>query len=253
MQQQLCEEEVSTALRGEPITSLPKRAPRRARAYRCEVSSAAGLVRLLAENYIPNGYRFYVSGVIPAHKKASRTDARIIAKYGLAISSSERCRRRQAGEGAIQYLRLGRFFVLLATADAGRFHALASCGVGESVVDPVTGEELAIRAFRRRGLLVGGYLVCERNGHPSVSISPSEYSRLKAELLRRALRESEGRLTARFRTIPYEPYAPIRQQLFRLRAAVNRVRLAAGLRLVPRTAVRTRRKVVPAYSACGDA
>lgn len=245
-EQAILREEVSEALRGEPITSPPKHLMEGRRSYRCVTASPAGLVRLLAENYIPSGYSFYVSGVIPESKDPRRTDDRLVAKYELAISSSVRCRRRQAGEGAIQYLRLGHSFVLLATEDACRFFRPAGEG-GESVRDRETGAELAICDFRKRGLAVGDYLVRERQGHPLVSIAPSEYSKLKDVFLRRALREPAPRIADRIRSLPLEPYAPVREQLLLILAAVNRARKTAGLPLVPRSAVRTKRRRVTAY------
>ena len=71
--------------------------------------------RYLRVNFVLRGYFFYVTGKIPVHKDPTRTDAKIAAQYGLDISKWARARRRKQGVAAVQYLRFGREFVILAT------------------------------------------------------------------------------------------------------------------------------------------
>ena len=92
-------------------------------AYRYVATSVAGFVQQLAVSYIANGYWFYVTGRIPDWKDAARTDAKILAQYGLAISKWTRARQRKAGQASVQYLRYDRFFVLVATHGAHPFFA----------------------------------------------------------------------------------------------------------------------------------
>ena len=49
-------------------------------------------------------------------------DAKLIAKYGIAVSESTRARRKKAGQANLQYLRFERFFVVLATKGTHRFY-----------------------------------------------------------------------------------------------------------------------------------
>ena len=89
--------------------------------YRCVATSQAGFIQQLAVGYISNGYYFYVAGVIPSEKSAARVDAKILAAYDIAISKWTRARRKKAGQANVQYLRYGRFYVIIATHGAHPF------------------------------------------------------------------------------------------------------------------------------------
>ena len=83
--------------------------------YRCVATSIEGFVQQLAVGYVAHGYWFYVSGWIPEDKDPRKTDAKLIERYGVAVSKWTRCRNKKAGLASVQYLRHGRSFVLLAT------------------------------------------------------------------------------------------------------------------------------------------
>src|SRR5581483_943572 len=89
--------------------------------YRCEASSVEGFVQVLACNYLPHGYFFFASGVIPEGKDPEVVDRKLIDKYGVAVSRQGRVRRKRAGFANIHYLRFGRFWVLLATHGVHHF------------------------------------------------------------------------------------------------------------------------------------
>ena len=55
-------------------------------AYRCVATSVAGFLQQLAVAYVANGYWFYVAGRVPDHKDPAAVDAKIIQRYGIAIS-----------------------------------------------------------------------------------------------------------------------------------------------------------------------
>jgi len=76
-----------------------------------------------------------------------------------------------------------------------------------------------------------------------VRIHRDEYVRLKAHFVELATRRSQSELASMFAGLPFEPYAPIRDQLFRLLRAVNRARKSAGMRPVPVEALRLRRRI----------
>ena len=92
-------------------------------AYRCVARSAAGFVQQLAVAYVTHGYWFYVTGHIPEHKDPALTDRKLIERYGIDVSKWTRARRKRDGLANVQYLRYGRFFILLATHGEHPFFA----------------------------------------------------------------------------------------------------------------------------------
>ena len=83
--------------------------------YLCETTSIEGFVQLLACNYLPHGYWFYVTGHVPEGKNPQEVDAKLIGKYGIDLPRATKSRRKRLGNANMQYLRHGRVFVLLAT------------------------------------------------------------------------------------------------------------------------------------------
>lgn len=191
-------------------------------------ASLAGLVQQVAVSYIKNGYWFYVAGAIPEGKAAASIDEKFIRLYELSISKYVRCRRRRLGHAAVQYIRLGRFFLVLATHGEHLFFAR---------------ERKVIRDVRRCPIRVGGYSIGLRNGRSSVRIERAEYRVLKDAFLRRALNSKE-RLQSAFGSLPYEPYGPVRSQILTVLRAVNRRRTIAGLPPLDRGCVRLSRRIV---------
>jgi len=203
--------------------------------YRCEASSVAGFIQQLAVSYVTNGYWFYVTGGIPAHKDPRAVDAKLIARYGLDVSKWTRCRRRKAGLASVQYLRHGHFFVIVATHGSHEFYAA---------------EANRIQDIRRVPLRYASYAVgCRRfanHWHVAVRLDADVFHRLKAKFATMALSDDAERLQQTFRRLPVEPYAAVRRQLFELLRAVNRVRQTAGLELIAASALRLHRRSVEA-------
>jgi hypothetical protein len=83
--------------------------------YRCVATSVAGFIQQLAGGYINNGYYFYVAGVLPHNKPAEKADSKMIAAYDIAGAKWTRARRKRTGQANVQYLRCGRFYVIVAT------------------------------------------------------------------------------------------------------------------------------------------
>ncbi len=202
-------------------------------AYRWVATSVAGFVQQLAVSYIANGYWFYVAGRIPAGKDPARTDAKLIAQYGLEVSKWTRARQRKQGQASLQYLRHDPLFVLVATHGEHPFFAA---------------EGRQIRDFRRQPLHFYGYSIGCRKGrdgkwHASVRIARERFAELKQWFAALAVHRSVEQLFQEFRRLAFEPYAPVRDQLRILLRAVNRRRQAANLELVPHHALRLRRSV----------
>lgn len=205
--------------------------------YRCEATTVGGFVQQLAVAYVQHGYWFYVTGQVPEHKCPLAVDAKLVARYEVAISKWARARRKRTGGANVQYLRFGRFFVLIATRGEHRFFE----------------DEPTFRDIRRDSLSFAGYSIgyklgADRKWHASVRIHPSEYLTLKAYFLDLATRRSVEKLTDEFRRIPFDPYAPVRRQFPNILRAVNRERKQAGYELVPVTAPRLRRRIVTPFA-----
>ena len=208
-------------------------------AYRWVATSVAGFVQQLAVSYIANGYLFYVTGRIPEGKDPARTDAKLIAHYGLDVSKWTRARQRKQGQASVQYLRHDRFFVLVATHGQHAFFAA---------------EGKRIRDFRRQPLHFHDYAIGCRQGrdgkwHASVRIAREPFAELKQRFAALAVHRSVAELCQEFRRLAFEPYAPVRDQLRILLRAVNRRRHAASLEAVPLKALRWHRRPVKPFVA----
>ena len=209
--------------------------------YRCETTSVEGFVQLLACNYLPHGYWFYVPGHVPVHKEPADVDAKLIAKYDIAVSRTTRARRKQLGWANVQYLRHGRTFVLLSTHGKHRFFEE---------------EAASIRDIRRVPLKFAGYSIsyrqsgwnqkgeANRTWHSHVQIDRHLYRALEAYVLQKGTRRSAERIALEFYGLPFEPYAPVRRQMIKLLDKVNRARRRAGQRSIPYRVLPLRRRMV---------
>lgn len=206
--------------------------------YRCEATSVAGFVQQLAVAYIGRGYFFYVLGEIPEKKDPSVIDERLIEKYGIEIGKTARARRKASGLANIQYLRFERSFVLLATHGKHPFFDR---------------EGSLIRDARELPIKFGGYSISYRGGHPHVRIEQRQYLELKAYFGEIAVHRRAATLEGMFKRLPFEPYAPVRSQLFGIIREVNRRRKLASFDLVSSNCIRVRRRVVRPFERQGDA
>ncbi len=201
-------------------------------AYRYEATGVAGFVQQLAVSYLTNGYHLYVNGRIPTHKDPYAVDRKLIARYDIAVSKWTRYRHKQADIARVQYLRYGRYFLLLATPGRHRFFE---------------DEAAAIRNVARgQPIQFASYSIGIYNGRVSVRLPLCRFQELRGELLRIALRLDASSLENRFASLPFEPYAPVRRQLYSILRKVNAKRKTAGLELVDWRCIRSRRRVVKA-------
>jgi hypothetical protein len=83
--------------------------------YRCIASSPEGLVQQVAVCYMRHGYWWYVTGRIPKGKDPAAVDAKLIEKYGIALTDRQRAYRKKRGLANMQYIRYRDWFLLLAT------------------------------------------------------------------------------------------------------------------------------------------
>lgn len=222
--------------------------------YRCVATSVAGFVQQLATCYLPHGYWFYVQGRIPPDKDPVAVDAKLVAKYGISLSRSARARRKRVGIANVHYLRWGESFVLLATHGHHPFFDAEGANLRDARRVPIklAGYSISVRrgGYRRR---TDPRLPAVRDDRwrVSVRIGQPEYRRLKAHFQDRSLRSSAEALGAELYRLPYEPYAPVRQQVLNLVRLINRRRKTAGLSLVRPKALRFRRRIVSVFGPGG--
>ncbi len=200
--------------------------------YRCKATSVPGFIQQLAVGYIARGYFFYVVGRVPKGKKPERLDEKLIAKYGIVGSKAKRSRRKALGLANVQYLRFEDHFVLLATSGKHEFFLHEAAQVQDA-------REIPIKLF--------GYSVSYRNGHPHVRIEQKQYLELKAWFTNMAVHRKRESLEAELRSLPFEPYAPVRSQLHCILRDVNRRRKVAQFEPVPSSCLRTRRRIVTPF------
>jgi hypothetical protein len=204
--------------------------------YRCEAASVSGFIQQLAVAYVARGYFRYVVGTIPQTKDPRAVDTRIVAKFGIQIGKASRARRKQLALANLQYLRYGRFFLLLATDG---YH-------------PVFSEESEIRDVRRMPIKFGGYAISYRGNHVHVRIEQRRYLELKAYFLEIAAHRQAETIEHEFRKLGFEPYAPVRGQLFALLRAVNERRKLCHFESVPSRCIRVRRRIVLPFGELSD-
>ena len=152
----------------------------------------------LAVNGIARGYFFYVSGWIPEGKDPLKVDAKLMERYLVTDSKWVRYRRRQRGEANVRYLRLGLFFVLIATEGTHPFFELEA-----------TVEDFRTTALRFHGLRIGAWQDRKGDWHPSVKLGPRRLERL-VETLSVADERSVATLLAR---VPGKKFKPVQWQL----------------------------------------
>jgi hypothetical protein len=200
--------------------------------YRCEATSVSGFIQQLAVGYVGRGYFFYVLGRVPQGKDPQAIDEKLIRKYGVAVGKTARARRKALGLANVQYLRFKDTFVLCATRGTHNFF-LEEAG--------------QIRDAREMPIKMFGYAVSYRGGHPHVRIEQRRYLELKAYLADLAVHRAKDWLEGQFRSLWFEPYAPVRSQLHCVLRKVNSRRKLAQFELLPSSCIRVRRHIVKPF------
>lgn len=224
--------------------------------YRCQTTSEIGFVQLLACNYIPHGYWFYVTGHIPAEKDPPDVDAKLLRKYRIDVSRATRCRRKGAGRANVHYVRHGRFFVLLATHGKHRFFADEAGSIRDVREIPIQFAGYSIGCKRGEYLHVAdGKRVPKADGRyrSRVQVSRPVYLDWRAYFAELAESASVQRLAFELYHFPYEPYAPVRKQLLEIVRVVNRVRKQKGRApLDAKRVIRFRRQIVRPFEPVAE-
>jgi hypothetical protein len=205
--------------------------------YRCEATSVTGFIQQLAVGYVGRGYFFYVVGRVPEGKDPHTIDEKLIRKYGVSVGKTARARRKALGLANVQYLRFKDQFVLCATEGT---HVFLSEEAGQ------------IRDAREMPVKLFGYSISYRGGHPHVRIEQRRYLELKAYLTDLAVHRGRDWLEGQFRSLWFEPYAPVRSQVHCVLRQVNRRRKLAQFELLPSSCIRVRRRIVKPFEYSDD-
>lgn len=220
--------------------------------YQCQATSIEGFVQQLSCNYLPHGYWFYVSGWLPDGKDPQLIDEKLIAKYDVGVSRTTRSRRKQAGIANLHYLRFERFFLLLATHGHHRYFEEEGPVIHDVRRVPIqfAGYSISVKRgqFLRR-VVPSQPAVADGRYRVRVRIGRERFTELKTYFRDRATHESAERLAAELYQLPFEPYAPVRQQLLQLLRIINKRRKAAALAEIPFSAIRLRRRIVRPFAS----
>lgn len=216
-------------------------------------------VQRVADNIVKYGYVKYVTGTIPEGKDPEEVDAKILDKYGIAVSRWVRARRKKSGRASVHYVRHQSFFAMFAPPTGEH-----SWREEEEWSDERDSRRHGnrIKDLTRKPLVCGGYTIsykqCSSTGrsHVAVRIHPEEYRALKAYYLGLAVKSSAETLAEEFRMFPFEPWAGVREQRWVIFQEVNAARKRAGLKLLDTLVLRKRRfqhkLYVPEFSAMGE-
>lgn len=208
--------------------------------YRCIASSPEGLVQQVAVSYLRHGYWWYVSGWIPRGKDPEDVDRKLIAKYEIDQTERQRAYRKKRGLANMQYIRHGRWFLLLATEGHHAFKQQERSQIRDCRRHPIKFEGYSI-SYRRAGVTPKGGGAPK--WHACVRIDPWTYKQLKAFFLDRACHRSVENLARDFARVPYARFAPVRRQLLTIHRSVNKARQSQGFAEIPLAAVRLRREI----------
>jgi len=181
--------------------------------------------------YVMHGHYFYNACVAGKDTDLREMDRKIIEAYGLDMTRSARRWRRQKGHGSLQYIRHGRFYVIVATEDEAVFRGR------EPTMD-----------IRDEPLIYAGYRLTYRQGrdrkwHPCIAIERGRYDKLLRRFTQLALRRTSAELVHEFQAIHYLRYAPVRAAVGGIWRRLNEKRKVAGLPPVPVEALRVGRPI----------
>lgn len=212
-----------------------------------------GFVRFLVANILPHGYRFYVTGHVKPSRDVNDFDRRMNEKFGYVMSRSQRNRRKAArgpdgqslGLANVYYLRYDRFWILITTKGRHRFfdeHVKRDefGRVKEEFFRDVHRDPIFFMGYSIR-VAEGGYVPKRLWKNPAipefdskrrvrVRIASDAFAELKGDLVERAKsgRWNSEELETAVWSVPFLPYAPVREQLRDLVRWMNRARRERG-------------------------
>jgi hypothetical protein len=221
------------------------------------VSSIDGMVAMLV-NLVSKGYRYYFVGQVKEGKALEDFDGRLVAHYEADLPKWGRERRKRVGVANFRYLRFERWFIVLATeGSAARFWQEDRERIRDVRHTPIRfhGYSLSYRqgGYKDRALWKDP-LVRERDmkWHARVQLDAETYAGIKAYFLNIAIHRQADILAREFLSLPFQPYRPVREQLFSILRAVNGARQLAGYQRIPASVIRYKRRIVRIFESHSD-
>ena len=80
-----------------------------------------GLIQQVALSYLRHGYWWYVTGIVPERKDVREVDHNILTKYDIRKDWRHIAHQKSRGLANLQYIRHGRFYVIMATKGLHEF------------------------------------------------------------------------------------------------------------------------------------
>ena len=186
--------------------------------YPCEAGNIDAFLAQLVR-YVSSGHYFYIRCLIPKGKDPAAVDCKLLDLYGIRRKRWQRKRRNLKSNAGIHYLRYDRLFVVMLTKGQ---HEAFYRDHGDCVLDI---RRTALKAFGYS--IRWGFSESERRYRVSVRLDREQYAAVRAHMLTvctwHRYRSKEAMEEA-FRQLPFQWYAPVREQLFRIVRAVNRAR-----------------------------
>ena len=227
--------------------------------YRYIATSRTGFVQQVVCSYVKNGYRFFVPGRVPDGKDPRDVDEKLLSRYGIRKTDAQRYRAKKAGKANLQYIRFERDWLMLATAGSHRWREeeagnIRDCGAGQPI--HFQGYSISLK----RGLYRPHRCKLDRNGPAErddkllvrVQIEREAYRELRDEMLSICRRRRPAWLTAKFYNVPFEPYAPVRQQLLKILFNVNQALKRSGRPKVSTKVIRYTRQIVKPFEPVSE-
>lgn len=139
--------------------------------YACDATSMEGLIQQVALSYLRHGYLWYVTGMVPARKSPDEVDRNIVAKYDIRKDWRFIAHNKSRGLANLQYIRHGRFYIILATKgfhefkerEAKRIRDARKCPILIPRFAPTIDDGIS-RKSRRKSQMFDGYAVSYRRG-----------------------------------------------------------------------------------------
>jgi hypothetical protein len=230
-------------------------------------TSREGLIQQVAVSYLRHGYWWYVTGTIPDRKAPESVDKNILTKYDIRKDWRVIAERKARGQANLQYIRHGRFFLIMATQgfhefkerEAKRIRDARKCPIlvplanspakvfeGYAVsfrrggyVRKSADERLAYRAAVERwkeARQLGHDIARPERGerdakwHSVVEIEGRTFHRLRTSFNEIAVHRSRVSLEYELHQTPFVPWQPVKQQFVRIIKDINETRRRAGFR-----------------------
>ncbi len=191
------------------------------------VSSADAVLSQL-QRLVGNGYYFYFMDELKTGKDPTKLDEKLIDKWDLNRPYWKREKRRRGKAPSIWYLRYGRVYLLIAT------HGKSQNGEPHPFFLEYENTYLDIRktALNFHGYTIR-YPVSKETGRPKffVRLDKEAYLAARDEILRKSISaryRTRETLEASIRSLPYQWYRPVREQVKRIVREANKRRRYAG-------------------------